>query len=146
MRIDLEELSNIAKHHQSSPKKTRYPVEFRREVAIALNDYHINELVQKLGVGLSTMQKWRRTYGKSSITTKRKNRIPAKNKSIAFAPIITSSIDHPQVNSKLDYGGQAQFSYIDKLGRSLSISIPWDKTTADSLFQFIGQTLMNGDS
>ena len=63
MRVNLEDLAAEAKRHRAGQKRVRYPIEFKKSAVAALSYHRYEELVKKLGVGLSTLQKRKKNYG-----------------------------------------------------------------------------------
>ena len=126
MKSDLTELIAEARRLQEGGKRPKYPVDFKRKAVKASQDYSAIEMINVLGIGRSTLEKWRRLYGSKTQGPK------AKSSAIDFVPVIPpSQTASPEVEFQLDFS--------DERGRRLSMRMPWRAELADSLLQFVSQ-------
>lgn len=137
MPTDLEELIVEARAAQSRGKRPVFTVEFKRKVVNLLKSHKEPELITTLGISSSALRKWQQLYGPR---TKKVNRSKKKKTTVEFAPVIPSSLE----KRAQPVDSQFHMEFSDNQGRRLSLQMPWNSEMAGSLFQFVGQTLMNG--
>ena len=128
MKTDLTELIAEAKRLQAVSKRPRYPIDFKRKVVVASQDYGLGLVISELGIGRSTLEKWRRVY---AAKPKTQNPDPS---TINFVPVIPTATE-PKSASE----AEVQLEFSDERGRRLSLRMPWRAELADSLLQFVTQ-------
>ena len=75
MKFDLTELIAQARRLQEGGKRPKYPVDFKRKAVKASQDYSAMEMINVLGIGRSTLEKWRRLYGSKTQGPKAKSSV-----------------------------------------------------------------------
>ena len=140
MKMDLEVLVIEAKRHRVGKKRVRYPVEFRKSAVAALRYHGYEDLVKELGVGLSTLQKWKKSYGTRGKEGTAK--LPVAD-SFTFAPILSRQ-EKLSADNKLGGDSDILLEFTDHHSRSFKISMPCNELTADKVIKLCEQAFAIG--
>ena len=138
MRPDLEALVCQAKQLQAMGKRVKYPVDFKRKTVAATEIIAAKELVDLLGIGQSTLSKWKYRYKSKGNNTQPKS---SNQNQITFASVIPDR-QHDIIESHTPHLFELEFS--DPSGRQLRVRMPWSPEVSGHAFQLINETLAKG--
>ena len=127
MKTDLPELIAEARRLQEGGRRPRYPIAFKRKAVKASQDYSVEQVIAELGIGRSTLEKWRRVHGSKTKTHK------AEPSAINFVPVI------PPTKTQSASEAEFQLEFSDEQGRRLSLRMPWRAELASAMLQFVTQ-------
>jgi hypothetical protein len=141
MKVDLESLAAEAELYRAGKTRTYYPIDFKKAAVSALRQHRYEVLVKRLGIGLSTLQKWKRRYD-HQVTVKPNKR--QASDSFTFAPILASRNHNPLTKDEPTRTGNITLEFTDQQARTLKLSMPWDELTANKVFKLIEQNFAVG--
>lgn len=138
MKPDLEALVSQAKQLQATGKRFKYPVDFKRKTVAATEIIAAKELVDLLGIGQSTLSKWKCLYKSKGNCVQPKS---SKQNQITFAAVVPDR-QYDIIESHTPQLFEIEFS--DPSGRQLRVRMPWSPEVSGQAFQLINEALAKG--